>query len=192
MRLTLPLAVPLHVLHRPLSPTHTLAVLFALSTHCPTDVACLPSELWVQIFQRMHRDWFFPDKAAAPSSATAAATSDVPAPEAAAPEMLASPPAMDSTAGDSARDHASAATAVATAETSVEPPVAQRLQTARTELRDIEDALRMLTRVTLADPLDRAAVAGPLRNFEVRREALLQQVERLSTELDAARDAGPP
>ena len=62
-----------------------------------------------------------------------------------------------------------------------------RLRTVHMELRDCEEAVAMLARVTGGSSLDQAAVAGPVRIFEEKRTRLQAEATELSSRLERLR-----
>ena len=105
------------------------------------QVCCLPPELWLQIFRRMHRDWI--------------------AREDADKKPHLRPGGASGSEGGRVRS------------------AAYRLHDARSELELVEDAIRMIEKVTMGDAIGVMAMAGPMRSYEEKRANLRAQIEEL-------------
>lgn len=134
------------------------------------DACCLPSELWLQVFHKMHRDWFDDDCERRRRAAVRERKQR-------AEEARAARAAADAEDGArrASRLHEGSAQNAGT------PVLVQ-------ELLHAEDALRMLQNAVQGDEIARMAVLGPLNLLTQKRDELRRQLASAATQESAAPD----
>ena len=129
---------------------------------------CLPSEVWLQVFRHMHRDWF--DDEAARARRLAARER-----RRAAREERMRERARQQRAEEEAR-------ALWEAQIGCPPGlsggggVSAETEAILRDLRDTEDTIRMLSSAIEGDELARVVVAGPMNTLTRRRDELRAQL----------------